>query len=83
MVRMVKVLNGTGFPVGYGSLVSSGPDGVKWDSTGAAYLTVSCRPAKNRIGKSVVVVATDVDVSFGEGRRVKWAILVDDFFCHS
>lgn len=102
MVRIVKVHRGTGLPVGYGSLLplpSPGEvdevEGLKRDSTGAAYLTISYRPAKKSKGK----VGVDIDVDVGglevdlgglegeeegsSGSRVKWAILAEGFFCHS
>ena len=74
-MRIVNVVRGSGFPVGYGMRVSSGPDGVKWDSTGEAYLTVSYRPAMNMRG--------DWSEGVGGGIRVKWAILADGRLSHS
>lgn len=85
VVRIVYVHKGKGLPVGYGSRLSSGSEeGRKRDSTGAAYRTVSYRPAKKSRGKEVAVVEESViEEDLGEGRRVKWATFAEGFFCHS
>lgn len=48
--------------MGYGSRLSEGSEeGLKRDSTGEAYLTISYRPAKNIRGKvAALVVLEDV-----------------------
>ena len=61
-------------------------EGLKRDSTGDAYFTVSYRPAKTSKGNLGVVDldgSVDVEEEGSSGRRVKWAILAEGFFCHS